>query len=111
MDPVIDQTPDLPLATSPVAPLAPPPAVDPVLDQASDLSLAAPPVDSPVSPQDPTPPMDSVTDQTPLLPLRRSDWVRTPPAHLHDCSCFLAILSFHEPYTYRRPVLILFGRK
>uniref|UniRef100_A0A2N9FJH4 CCHC-type domain-containing protein n=1 Tax=Fagus sylvatica TaxID=28930 RepID=A0A2N9FJH4_FAGSY len=60
-------------ADSPVSPLAPPLAVDPVLDQTPDLPLAAPPVDSPASPQEPAPPVDPVTDQTPLLPLRRSD--------------------------------------
>ena len=45
--------------------------------------------------------MDPVTDQTPLLPLRRSDQVRAPPAYLRDYSCFSAILSLHEPHTYR----------
>uniref|UniRef100_A0A2N9GRW0 Reverse transcriptase Ty1/copia-type domain-containing protein n=1 Tax=Fagus sylvatica TaxID=28930 RepID=A0A2N9GRW0_FAGSY len=85
---------------STVSPLAPPPAVDPVLDQTPDLPLAAPPADSPASPQAPAPPVDPVTDQTPLLPLRRSDRVRAPPAHLRDYSCFSAILSLHEPHTY-----------
>jgi hypothetical protein len=75
--------------------------VDPVLDQTSDLPLAAPPADSPVSPQEPAPPVDPVTDQTPPLPLRRSDRVRAPPAHLRDYSCFSAVLSLHEPHTYR----------
>uniref|UniRef100_A0A2N9FVG4 CCHC-type domain-containing protein n=1 Tax=Fagus sylvatica TaxID=28930 RepID=A0A2N9FVG4_FAGSY len=56
-----------------VSPLAPPLAVDPILDQTSDLPLVALPTDSPASPQEPTPPVDLVTDQTPLLPLRRSD--------------------------------------
>uniref|UniRef100_A0A2N9HQG6 Integrase catalytic domain-containing protein n=1 Tax=Fagus sylvatica TaxID=28930 RepID=A0A2N9HQG6_FAGSY len=37
----------------------------------------------------------------PLLPLRRSDRVRAPPAHLRDYSCFSAVLSLHEPHTYR----------
>jgi hypothetical protein len=46
---------------SPVSPLAPPPAVDPVLDQTPDLPLAAP-TDSPASPQAPAPPVDPVTD-------------------------------------------------
>ena len=45
--------------------------------------------------------MDPVTNQTPPLPLRRSDRVRAPPAHLRDYSCFSAVLSLHEPYTYR----------
>jgi hypothetical protein len=45
--------------------------------------------------------MDPVTDQTPLLPLLRSDRVRVPPSHLHDYSCFSAVLSLHEPHTYR----------
>ena len=44
--------------------------------------------------------MDPVTDQTPLL-LRRSDWVRAPHSHLHDYSCFSAVLSLHESHTYR----------
>uniref|UniRef100_A0A2N9J1Q7 Reverse transcriptase Ty1/copia-type domain-containing protein n=1 Tax=Fagus sylvatica TaxID=28930 RepID=A0A2N9J1Q7_FAGSY len=44
---------------------------------------------------------DPVTDQPPLLPLRRSDRVRAPPAHLRDYSCFSAVLSLHEPHTYR----------
>jgi hypothetical protein len=98
--------PSLPLfpispADSPTSPLAPPLAVDPVLDQTPDLPLAAPPADSPASPQEPAPPVDPVTDQPPLLPLRRSDRVRAPPAHLHDYSCFSAVLSLHEPHTYR----------
>jgi hypothetical protein len=38
------------LADSPISPLAPPLAVDPVLDQTLDLPLAAPPVDFPASP-------------------------------------------------------------
>uniref|UniRef100_A0A2N9J0X6 Integrase catalytic domain-containing protein n=1 Tax=Fagus sylvatica TaxID=28930 RepID=A0A2N9J0X6_FAGSY len=98
--------PSLPLfpispADSPASPLAPPLAVDPVLDQTPDLPLAAPPADSPASPQQLAPPVDPVTDQTPLLPLRRSDRVRAPPAHLRDYSCFSAVLSLHEPHTYR----------
>uniref|UniRef100_A0A2N9EJL0 CCHC-type domain-containing protein n=1 Tax=Fagus sylvatica TaxID=28930 RepID=A0A2N9EJL0_FAGSY len=98
--------PSLPLfpispADSPTSPLAPPLAVDPVLDQTPDLPLAAPPADSPASPQEPAPPVDPVTDQPPLLPLRRSDRVRAPPAHLRDYSCFSAVLSLHEPHTYR----------
>uniref|UniRef100_A0A2N9FPE1 Integrase catalytic domain-containing protein n=1 Tax=Fagus sylvatica TaxID=28930 RepID=A0A2N9FPE1_FAGSY len=84
-------------ADSPVSPLAPPLAVNPVLDQTPDLPFA----DSPASPQEPAPPVDPVTDQTPLLPLHRSDWVRAPPAHLRDYSCFSAVLSLHEPHTYR----------
>jgi hypothetical protein len=44
--------------------------------------------------------VDLVTDQTPLLPLRRSDWIRAPPAHLCDYSCFSVVLSLHEPHTY-----------
>uniref|UniRef100_A0A2N9FZB6 Integrase catalytic domain-containing protein n=1 Tax=Fagus sylvatica TaxID=28930 RepID=A0A2N9FZB6_FAGSY len=74
---------------------------DPVLDQTPDLPLADPPADSPASPQQLAPPVDPVTDQTPLLPLRRSDRVRAPPAHLRDYSCFSAVLSLHEPHTYR----------
>uniref|UniRef100_A0A2N9FEM3 CCHC-type domain-containing protein n=1 Tax=Fagus sylvatica TaxID=28930 RepID=A0A2N9FEM3_FAGSY len=98
--------PSLPLfpispADSPTSPLAPPLAVDPVLDQTPDLPLAAPPADSPALPQEPAPPVDPVTDQPPLLPLRRSDRVRAPPAHLRDYSCFSAVLSLHEPHTYR----------
>uniref|UniRef100_A0A2N9G7K3 CCHC-type domain-containing protein n=1 Tax=Fagus sylvatica TaxID=28930 RepID=A0A2N9G7K3_FAGSY len=98
--------PSLPLfpispADSPTSPLAPPLAVDPVLDQTPDLPLAAPPADSPASPQESAPPVDPVTDQPPLLPLRRSDRVRAPPAHLRDYSCFSAVLSLHEPHTYR----------
>uniref|UniRef100_A0A2N9FKW8 Integrase catalytic domain-containing protein n=1 Tax=Fagus sylvatica TaxID=28930 RepID=A0A2N9FKW8_FAGSY len=98
--------PSLPLfpispADSPVSPLALPLAVDPVLDQTHDLPLAAPPADSPASPQEPAPPVDPVIDQTHLLPLRRSDRVRAPPAHLRDYSCFSAVLSLHEPHTYR----------
>uniref|UniRef100_A0A2N9GUY8 Integrase catalytic domain-containing protein n=1 Tax=Fagus sylvatica TaxID=28930 RepID=A0A2N9GUY8_FAGSY len=98
--------PSLPLfpispADSPTSPLAPPLAVDPVLDQTPDLPLAAPPADSPASPQEPALPVDPVTDQPPLLPLRRSDRVRAPPAHLRDYSCFSAVLSLHEPHTYR----------
>uniref|UniRef100_A0A2N9G3S6 Reverse transcriptase Ty1/copia-type domain-containing protein n=1 Tax=Fagus sylvatica TaxID=28930 RepID=A0A2N9G3S6_FAGSY len=38
MDPVLDQTPDLPSA----APIAPPPILDPILDQTPDLPLAIP---------------------------------------------------------------------
>ena len=99
--------PSLPLflispADSPVSPLAPPLVVDLVLDQTSDLPLAAPPVDSLASPQEPAPPMDPVADQTSLIPLRRSNRVKAPPAHLRDYSCFSAILSLHEPYTYRK---------
>uniref|UniRef100_A0A2N9GX63 CCHC-type domain-containing protein n=1 Tax=Fagus sylvatica TaxID=28930 RepID=A0A2N9GX63_FAGSY len=60
-------------ADSPVSPLAPPLAVDPILDQTPDLPLAAPPADSPASPQEPALPVDPVTDQTPLLPFRRFD--------------------------------------
>jgi hypothetical protein len=98
--------PSLPLfpispADSPTSPLAPPLAVDPVLDQTPDLPLAAPPADSPASPQESAPPVDPVTDQPPLLPLRRSDRVRAPPTHLRDYSCFSAVLSLHEPHTYR----------
>ena len=74
--------------------------MDPILDQTSDLPLASPPADSPASPQEPAPPMDPVTDQTPPLPFRRSDRVRAPPAYLRDYSRFLAVLSFHEPHTY-----------
>jgi hypothetical protein len=86
---------------SPVSPLAPLPAADPVFYQTPNLPLAAPPVDSPASPQAPAPPVDPVPNQTLLLPLRRSDRVRAPPAHLRDYSCFSAILSLHEPHTYR----------
>ena len=75
--------------------------MDLVLDQTPDLPLAAPPVNSPASPQAPALPVDPVTDQTPLLPLRRSDRVRAPPAHLRDYSCFSAVLSLHKPHTYR----------
>jgi hypothetical protein len=96
VDPVLDQTLDLPSA----APIAPPPAVDIVLDQTHDLPLAAPSAESPVSPQEPAPPMDLVTNQTPPLPLRQFDRVRAPPAYLHDYSCFSAVLSLHESYTY-----------
>jgi hypothetical protein len=97
--------PSLPLfpispADSPAS-LAPPFAVDPVLDQTPDLPFADPSADSPASPQQLAPPVDPVTDQTPLLPLRRSDRVRAPPAHLRDYSCFSAVLSLHEPHTYR----------
>ena len=46
--------------------------------------------------------MDLVTDQTPSLPLRRSDRVRAPPAHLQDYSCLSTVLSLHEPHTYRK---------
>jgi hypothetical protein len=88
-------------ADSPASPLAPSLVVDLVLDQTPNLPLAVSPVDSPASPQEPAPPVDPVTDQTPLLPLHRSDWVRAPPAHLRDYSCFLAILSLHKPHTYR----------
>jgi hypothetical protein len=91
----------IPLADSPVSPLSPSPDVDSVLAQTSDLPLAAPPADSPVSPQEPAPFVDPVTDQTPPLPLRRSDRVRALPAHLRDYSCFSAVLSLHEPHTYR----------
>uniref|UniRef100_A0A2N9I658 Reverse transcriptase Ty1/copia-type domain-containing protein n=1 Tax=Fagus sylvatica TaxID=28930 RepID=A0A2N9I658_FAGSY len=71
------------------------------LQNTPDLPLAAPPADSPASLQEPAPPVDPVTDQTPLLPLRRSDRVRAPPTHLRDYSCFSAVLSLHEPHTYR----------
>uniref|UniRef100_A0A2N9E5K5 Reverse transcriptase Ty1/copia-type domain-containing protein n=1 Tax=Fagus sylvatica TaxID=28930 RepID=A0A2N9E5K5_FAGSY len=99
----------IPPADSPVSPLAPPPTMDPILDQISllpltaplDLPLAAPPADSLVSPKEPAPPVDPVTDQTPPLPLCRSDQVRAPLAHLRDYSYFSAMLSLHEPYTYR----------
>ena len=80
VDPVLDQTPDLPPTTLIAHPLA----VDPVLDQTLDLPLAAPLADSLVSPQEPTPPVDLVTNQTPPLPLRRSNLVRVPSAHLRD---------------------------
>jgi hypothetical protein len=96
VDHVFDQTPDLSLA----APIALPPAVDPVFDQTPDLPLATP-TNSPISPQEPAPPMDLVTDQTPPLPLCRSDRIKAPPAHLRDYSCFSAMLSLHEPHTYR----------
>ena len=95
-------SPDPSSANSLVSPLAPPLAVDHVLNQTPGLPLAAPPADSPASPQERAPVVDPVTDQTPLLPLRRSDWVRAPPTHLRDYSCFLVILSFHEPHTYRK---------
>ena len=98
VDPVLDQTSDLPLA----APLASPPVVDPILDQPSDLPFVAPPADSLVSPQEPTPSVDLVTDQTPPLPLRRSDRIRAPPAHLCNYTCFSVVLSLHEPHTYRK---------
>uniref|UniRef100_A0A2N9I0P8 Reverse transcriptase Ty1/copia-type domain-containing protein n=1 Tax=Fagus sylvatica TaxID=28930 RepID=A0A2N9I0P8_FAGSY len=75
--------------------------MDLILDDAFELPLAAPPADSPVSSQEPAPPMDHVIDQTPFLPLRHSNRVRAPPAHLRDYSCFLAVLSLHEPHTYR----------
>uniref|UniRef100_A0A2N9EH43 Reverse transcriptase Ty1/copia-type domain-containing protein n=1 Tax=Fagus sylvatica TaxID=28930 RepID=A0A2N9EH43_FAGSY len=55
MDPVLDQTSLLPLATHP------------------NLPLAAPPTDSPVSSQEPASPVDPITDQTPPLPFHRSD--------------------------------------
>jgi hypothetical protein len=97
VDPVTDQTSDLLLT----APLEPPPTVDLILDDAFELPLAAPPADSPVSSQEPAPPMDHVIDQTPFLPLRHSNRVRAPPAHLRDYSCFSAVLSLHEPHTYR----------
>jgi hypothetical protein len=45
--------------------------------------------------------VNPVTDQTPPLPLRQSDRVRAPHAHLRDYSCFSTILSLHEPHTYR----------
>ena len=35
------------------------------------------------------------------LPLHRSNQVRAPPAHLRDYSYFSAVLSLHEPHTYR----------
>jgi hypothetical protein len=92
VDPVLDQTPDLPL----VAPLAPPLVVDPVLDHSSDLPLTALPVDSSVSPQEPASPMDPVTNQTPPL-----SFCQSSPAHLRDYSCFSTVFSFHEPHTYR----------
>ena len=88
-------------ADSPVSPLALPPAVDPILDQTSDLPLATPLADSLALPQEPAPPVDPVTDQTPLLPFCRFDWVRAPPAHLCDYSYFSVVLSLHEPHTYR----------
>ena len=90
----------IPPVDSPISPLAPSPNVDLVLTQTSDLPLAAPSADSPVSPQEPTLPMDPVTDQTPPLPFRRSDRVRAPPAYLRDYSCFLVVLSLHEPHIY-----------
>ena len=46
VDPVLDQTPDLP----PAAPIAPPPVLNPILDQTPDLPLAAPSAASLVSP-------------------------------------------------------------
>uniref|UniRef100_A0A2N9G2B9 Integrase catalytic domain-containing protein n=1 Tax=Fagus sylvatica TaxID=28930 RepID=A0A2N9G2B9_FAGSY len=52
VDPVLDQTHDLP----PAALIAPPLAVDPILDQTLDLSLAAPSADSLISSQEPAPP-------------------------------------------------------
>ena len=82
VDPVLDQTPDLP----PAAPIAPPPVLNPILDQTPDLPLTAPPFTSLVSPQEPAPPMDLVTDHTPPLPLRRSNQVKAPLAHLRDYS-------------------------
>ena len=91
----------IPPVDSPVSPLAPSSDVDPALVQTSHLPLAAPPANSPVSSQEPAPLVDPVTDQTPPLPFRRSDRVRAPPAHLRDYSCFLAVLSLHEPHTYR----------
>uniref|UniRef100_A0A2N9GT15 Uncharacterized protein n=1 Tax=Fagus sylvatica TaxID=28930 RepID=A0A2N9GT15_FAGSY len=46
--------------------------------------------------------VDPVTDQTPLLPsFVVLTGVRAPPAHLRDYSCFSAVLSLHEPHTYR----------
>ena len=84
------------LTDSLISPLTPSLAMDHVLDQTPDLPLAAPPADSPASPQEATPPVDPVIDQTSLLPLRRSNRVRAPPAHLRDYSCFSAVLSLHE---------------
>uniref|UniRef100_A0A2N9FKW5 CCHC-type domain-containing protein n=1 Tax=Fagus sylvatica TaxID=28930 RepID=A0A2N9FKW5_FAGSY len=72
-----------------------------ILPRPVNHSVAAAAEDSPASPQKPAPPVDPVTDQTHLLPLRRSDRVRAPPAHLRDYSCFSAVLSLHEPHTYR----------
>jgi hypothetical protein len=101
----------IPPADSPVSPLAPSPDVDLALAQTSDLPIATPPADFSVSPQAPAPPVDPITDQTPPLPLRRSDQVRAPPAHLRDYSCFLAVLSLHEPHTYRETCTNLLWQK
>jgi hypothetical protein len=97
VDPVLDQTHDLP----PAALIAPPLAVDPILDQTLDLPLAAPPADSLISSQEPAPPVDLITNQTPPLPLRQSDRVKAFLAHLRDYSCFSVVLSLHELHTYR----------
>ena len=109
-----DTSPDpsaiLPTAHSPVSPLDPPLAVDPFIDQTSPLPPAAPhvipltppPIDSSVPPQEPAPPVDPVTNQTYLLPLRCSNRVRAPPAHLRNYSCFSTVISLHEPHTYRK---------
>ena len=100
------------LTDSLISPLTPSLAMDHVLDQTPDLPLAAPPADSPASPQEPTLPVDPVIDQTPLLPLRRSDRVRVPRTHLHDYSCFSAVLPLHESHTYHEQSCIFrFGTR
>ena len=97
VDPIFDQTPDLPPTTLIAHPLA----VDPILDQTLDLPLAAPLADSLISSQEPAPPVNLITNQTPPLPLRQSDRVKAFLSHLCDYSCFSVVLSLHEPHTYR----------
>jgi hypothetical protein len=85
-----------------VSSLEPPLPMDPVIDQNSPFppttphafSLTTPPADFPISPQEFALPVDHVTDQTPHLPLRRSNRVRAPPAHLHDFFFFFFCCDF-----------------
>ena len=56
------------------------------------LSLA---VGSPASNLAPLTLSKSLTD------LRRSNWVRAPPSHLTNYHCYFALVTLHEPHTYR----------
>ena len=54
----------------------------------------------------PAPPEDHAQD----IPLRHLTRVRSIPTHLLDYHCYTALATLHEPHTYVRLPLTLYGR-
>lgn len=76
--------------SAPLPPTSSPKALSPSLFELQSMA----------TPEDLAPPEDPVAS-TPVLPLRQSNRVKAPSAHLHDYHCFSAILSHHEPNSFR----------